>query len=191
MTYSFAGLQACVLHPSSEIRERVSLRLASLGVRAEGRWPTLTPEDSAADLLVIDIDRGEDGQFPWQPGAAPMPVVGLVGSETPGRLQWAIGQDVDAFLPLGVTANLFSALVIASARRAERDARRRGAAEADRRNGLRLDVIRAVTVIMRSEDIDEAAALKRLRAFAMVERLPLEDAATRLLSDSGDTRVRA
>ncbi|QFT45404.1 ANTAR domain protein [Roseivivax sp. THAF40] len=191
MTYSFAGMQACVLHPSTEVRERVALRLSSLGIRTEGRWPALLPEDAAVDLLVVDIDRGEDGQFPWPSGEAPMPVVGLVGSETPGRLQWALRQDVDAFLPIGATATLFSALVIATARHAERAERRRATAEADRRNGLRLEVIRAVLVIMRREDIDEAAALKRLRAFAMVEQLPLEDAATQLLSDLGDAKAWA
>ncbi|KUF10783.1 hypothetical protein [Pseudoponticoccus marisrubri] len=191
MTYSFAGQQARILHPSAELRDRVAMRLSSYGIRAEGRWPALEPEDAAADLLVIDIDRGEDGQMPWPSGEAPMPVTGLIGSETPGRLQWALRQQVDAFLPVGATANLFSALVIASARFAERAERRRAAAEADRRNGLRLEVIRAVIAIMRSEDIDEAAALKRLRAFAMVEQLPLEDAATRLLADLGQTRARA
>lgn len=191
MTYSFAGHHARVLHPSAEMRARLVRRLASLGIRAEDRWPALDDQDAAADLLVIDIDRGESGQFPWAPGAAPMPVVGLVGSETPGRLQWAIEQGVDALLPIGATANLFSALVIASARHAERVERQRAEAEASRRNGMRLELIRAVNALMQAEGIGDAAALKRLRALAMVERLPLEDAARRYLTDIASLRGRA
>jgi len=182
MTYSFVGQQARVLHPSADMRAALMRRLASLGVQAEERWPALEPGDADAHMLICDIDRGESGQFPWQPGSAPMPVVGLVGSETPGRLQWAIDQGVDAFLPVGATANLFSTLVIAFARHAERGAQRQVQAETARRNGLRLPLIRAVNAIMQAEDVDDAGALKRLRAFAMAERLPLEDAAGRYLS---------
>jgi len=191
MTHSFAGMQARVLHPGREVRERVERRLASLGVAAEGRWPALEPGDDAADFLVIDIDRGESGQFPWSPGAAPMPVVGLIGSETPGRLQWAIAQGVDAYLPIGATANLFSALVIAFARHADRAGQNRDQAEIIRRNGLRLDLIRAVNSITRTEAVSDAAALKRLRAYAMVERLALEDAAVLYLSQNKGRQGRA
>lgn len=191
MTYSFSGMNARVLHPSAELRARIEGRLSSLGLTAEGRWPGLHASDHNVDLLLVDIDRGEDGQFPWAPGDAPMPIVGLLGSETPGRLQWAIHRGVDAFLPSGATANLFSALVIAFARHAERAEQRRYAAETDRRNGLRLELVRAVQAIMQAEGIDDAAALKRLRAYAMVERLALEDAAVLYLSGTGVRQGRA
>ncbi len=191
MTHSFAGMQARVLHPGREVRERVAKRLTSLGFVAEGRWPALAPGDAAADVLAIDIDRGEDGQFPWPAGTAPMPLIGLIGSETPGRLQWAIAQRVDAYLPIGATANLFSALVIAFARHAERREQQRNQAEIIRRNGLRLDLIRAVNDIARDEAVSDATALKRLRAYAMVERLSLEDAAARYLSQNRGRRGQA
>lgn len=177
MIHSFVGKTGIVLHPSAEIRDQLVRRLASLGVRAEGRWPALAPGDAEADLLVVDLDRAEDGQFPWAPQAAPMPVLGLIGSETPGRLQWAIRQGLDAFLPIGATANLYSALVLGFARHAERREARGREAETTRRASLRLDLLRAICAIMRTEGIDEARALKKLRAFAMVERVALEDAA--------------
>ncbi|WP_373050514.1 ANTAR domain-containing response regulator [Thalassovita aquimarina] len=183
MTYSFAGMKALVLHPSAEVRDGLEQRLATFGVRAEGRWPELVPGDESADLLVVDIDRGENGQFPWGGGAAPMPVVGLIGSETPGRLQWAIDQGLDAFLPQGATAKLYSALVLGFARHAERAEIRRREAEAGRRATLRLELVQAVIAVMRDEGIGEAQALKQLRAFAMVERVALEDAARLYLSD--------
>lgn len=54
---------------------------------------------------------------------------------------------------------------------------------------MRLEVVRAVTAIMREEDLDEARALKKLRAFAMIERLTLEDAALRLLTRFGEAHA--
>lgn len=182
MTYSFVGKTGVVLHPSAEMREQLVRRLATYGIRAQGRWPDLAPDDTAADLLVVDLDRAEDGQFPWPPQAAPMPVLGLIGSETPGRLEWAIRQGLDAFLPIGATANLYSALVLGFARHDERCETRRREAESARRASLRLDLLRAVLSIMQAERIDEVRALKKLRAFAMVERVALEDAATLYLS---------
>ena len=177
MTHSFAGLTGLVLHPSTEVRAQIIQRLERFGIRAEGRWPELSDADASVDLLIVDIDRAEDGQFPWPPQAAPMPVLGLIGSETPGRLEWAIRQGLDAFLPIGATASLYSALVLGFARHTERQDARRKDAEVARRLTLRLDLLRAVFAIMQSEDIDEAQALKKLRAFAMVERIALEDAA--------------
>ena len=182
MTYSFVGKTGIVLHPSAEMRDQLVRRLASYGIRAQGRWPGLEPGDREADLLVIDLDRAEDSQFPWPPQAAPMPVLGLIGSETPGRLQWAIRQGLDAFLPTGAMANLYSALVLGFARHAERCEARRREAEVSRRASLRLELLRAVVAIMQDEGIDEARALKKLRAFAMVERVALEDAASLYLS---------
>jgi hypothetical protein len=94
-------------------------------------------------------------------------------------------------LPIGATANLFSALVIAFARHAERAGQDRNEAEIIRRNGLRLDLIRAVNSIARTEAVSDTTALKRLRAYAMVERLALEDAAVLYLSQTKGRRGRA
>ena len=80
MTYSFAGKYALVLHPSAEMRDQLVRRLGTLGIKAEGRWPALEEADVRADLLVLDLDRAEDGQFPWSPQSAPMPILGLIGS---------------------------------------------------------------------------------------------------------------
>ena len=189
LTHSFNGTHACILHPSEMVVDSLLRRLRVLGVTAEHRWPALAPRDCDAGLLIIDLDRAHDDQLPWERGQAPMPVVGLIGSESPGRLAWALEQRIDAFLPLSAAANIYSALVVAfalHARRVEGDARE---AETARRAGLRLEVVSAVLDLMQAEAIDAARALKQLRAFAMVERLPLEDAASLYLSERG-TRAR-
>ncbi len=182
ITQSFIGRRAVVLHPSRDIRAHVMRRLGTLGLEAAERWPDLSPEDSGAHVVLVDLDRAHDAQLPWQPGHAPMPAIGLVGSESPGRLAWAVRQGLDAFLPISALSNLFSALVFAHAAHERRlqDAARE--AEAIRRAGLRAELVEAVVAIMAERGVDHHLALKQLRAFAMVERVALEDAALRYLA---------
>lgn len=183
-THQFSGARAIVLHHSDDVRERLSARLRVLGVGVAGRRSALEAEDAEADFLLIDVDHAHDEQFPWQRGQAPLPTVALIGSESPGRLAWALESRIDAYLPLGALANIYSALVIARATFEEKQRRREHDAKMARRAGQRLDVIRAVLRIMQEKGLDEAAALKQLRAFAMVERLSLEDAAARYLAEN-------
>ncbi|MGI3211122.1 ANTAR domain-containing response regulator [Roseovarius tibetensis] len=181
--HNFSGQTALVLHRSPEIGQRIKDRCDRLGVRARVQSDDLdaaTAKD--ADTLILDIDTADDGMLPWARAAAPMPLIGLIGSESPGRLAWALTQEVDAFLPVTGLGNLFSAMVIAHevfARKSERKSRE---AELAHRGSGRLDVIRAVLALMEGGR-DEALALKQLRTMAMVEQLSLEDAAARLLSE--------
>jgi len=185
--HNFAGQGALVLHRSEEAIRGVVERCARLGIRARGLRRDLTVDDlDGLDMVIVDIDTGHDGALPWTPGAAPVPLVGLVGSESPGRLGWALGQNVDAFLPLSALGNLFSALVIAHATFARRSDLMRERAETSLQRAGRLDVIRAVNALM-AEGGDEALALKRLRTMAMVGQVSLEDAARRVLAQP-DTR---
>ncbi|MGS4946409.1 ANTAR domain-containing response regulator [Meridianimarinicoccus sp. RP-17] len=183
--HNFRGNTAIVLVRSPEIGARIKDRCDRLGVKSHVRSTDLDSDTAAiADILVIDIDTADDAMLPWPRGAAPVPVIGLIGSESPGRLAWALAQEIDAFLPVAGLGNLFSAMVIAHeifARKADRAARD---AEQARRRGGRLDVIRAVLSLMQ-DGRDEALALKQLRAMAMVEQISLEEAAVKLLHDRG------
>lgn len=160
-----------------------------LGVRALPRIGDLTAEVArTANMIIVDIDTGHDEQFPWPVGDAPVPLIGLVGSESPGRLAWALGQQVDAYLPISALGNLFSALVIAHETFERKGNRARYEHEIARQRAGRLDVIRAVLRLM-PECRDEALALKQLRTMAMVEQITLEDAAALLLSEKRVKRV--
>lgn len=183
--HNFAGHAALVLHRSEDVRHRLSERLQRLGMRMvegddENRPGAFGPE-SVPDVIIIDIDRAYDEQLPWPAGQAELPIIGLVGSESPGRLAWALRHGVDAYLPLSASGYLFSALVIAhEAFRKKQEAREREAREASRKSG-RLDLIRAVNLLMQ-ETGDDALALKKLRALAMVDRISVEEAAAVLLA---------
>lgn len=191
LVHNFSGQTAVVLHRSPEIGQRIKDRCDRLGVNAIPC--TLHPDSDVlrgADIVILDIDTGDDGLLPWPRAEAMMPLIGLIGSESPGRLGWALAQSVDAFIPVSALGNLFSAMVIAHevfARKLERRARD---AELARRASGRLDVIRAVLELMKGGR-DEALALKQLRTMAMVEQISLEEAAARLLSHKQNARGRA
>jgi AmiR/NasT family two-component response regulator len=125
---------------------------------------------------------GFDDQFPWAKGAAPMPMIALIGSEAPGRVEWALatGANAQVLKPVG-DSGVYSALLIA---RHGFEARRTLAAEADdlrRRLGERQTVVRAVIHLMNATGSEEAA-YAALRAAAMDARIGLEEAAARILA---------
>lgn len=184
---NFANRMAIVLHDSADVRANLSDRLERLGMRAVAQSGELLADAFEADVIIIDIDRAYDDQLPWEAGQAAVPMIGLVGSESPGRLAWALKHEIDAYLPLSALGNIFSALVIAHAT-FERKAEQRDRETAQTRvQAGRLDVVRAVLRLM--EDCgDEALALKKLRAFAMVERMTIEEAARTVLAGRRDLR---
>ena len=67
-----------------------------------------------ADFTLYDTDAGHAEQFPWPAGHAPMPMIALVGSEAPGRIEWASRTGADALLvkPL-VASGVFASLLMA------------------------------------------------------------------------------
>ena len=185
--HNFAGMKALVLHESEDVRSNLSGRLARLGMLVDAQVGELRPGSLDADILLIDIDRAYDEQLPWPAGQAALPMVGLIGSESPGRLAWALRHEIDAYLPLSALAKVFSALVIAHETFSRKCARRdREASHAKVQSG-RLDVVRAVLLLM-DETGDEALALKKLRALAMIERITVEEAARSVIS--GWTKLR-
>lgn len=185
---NFTGCRALVLHPAETVRAELIARLAALGVEATAEWPE-SDAVAAADFVFVDVDMGHDDQLPWAPGTAPVPLVGLIRSESPGRIAWALGQNCDAFLSQTALALVFSTLVIARAKATERLNALRREAELARRAGLRDVLVSAVIEIMAAEGVDVLAALKRLRALAMIERIPLEDAAAQYLGAAAPRRT--
>ncbi|TIP31046.1 MAG: transcriptional antiterminator, partial [Mesorhizobium sp.] len=157
--------------------------------------PQLPAEALAADFVFFDADLGFDEQFPWQPGEAPMPLVALIGSEAPGRIEWALSQKADAQLlkPVG-NAGVYSALLIA---RQSFEAGKRLAdeiASLRQRVGERQTIVRAVAALSKGSDDDRAYA--QLRSLAMSWQISVEEAARRIVAmteneDGGDQSYRA
>lgn len=182
------GARALVLHRPHPTVQALARQLSAIGLSHEAHWPDLPPSALGADFVIFDMDRGHDEQFPWSPGEAPMPLIALIGSEAPGRVEWALRMGADAQLlkPVG-DSGVYSALLIA---RAAFEARRALAGEIAAlraRLAERQTVVRAVTLLAAGGD--DEAAYAELRRLAMAGRVTIEEAAARVLAGGG-THVR-
>lgn len=174
--------RAIILHRPHPTVQALTRQLQAIGLAVEECWPEPSAGVLAADYVFFDADMGYDGQFPWPAGESPMPIIALIGSEAPGRIEWALSQGAHAQLlkPVG-DGGAYSALLIA---RQTFDARAGLSAEiADLRSRLgdRQRVLRAVTLLM-ARGLTEAEAYGQLRSRAMAARETIEQAARRVLA---------
>ncbi len=181
---NLGGARAFVLHRPHATVNAILRQLSAIGLTAGECWPELPAEVLAADFVFFDADLGFDEQFPWVPGAAPMPTIALIGSEAPGRIEWALSHNADAQLlkPVG-NAGVYSALLIA---RQSFEARRRLAGEIaalQARVAERQTIVRAVAALS-AQGIDDERAYGQLRSLAMSWQISVEEAARRVVAMS-------
>jgi len=183
---SLAGWRAVIVHRPHAAVDALRRQLEALSIGVRTVWPELG--DADADVVFFDADMGTDGMFPWPAGYAPMPLIALIGSEAPGRVEWALSQGSNAHLlkPIGSTG-AYSALLIAthayeSARTQQDDIR-----ALETRLRCRPVVVRAVLELMQAHGEDETAALKRLRSIAMADRITIEDEAQQICASNQRT----
>jgi AmiR/NasT family two-component response regulator len=179
---NLGGAKAFILHRPHATVSALSRQLVAIGLNITECWPELPADALAADFVFFDVDLGFDEQFPWKPGEAPMPLVALIGSEAPGRIEWALSQKADAQLlkPVG-TAGVYSALLIA---RQSFVARRRLADEIaalETRLAERQTIVRAVAALT-AQGVDDDRAYAQLRSLAMNWQISIEEAARRVVA---------
>ena len=189
-TPNFRGWRALVLHKPGPVTEALLRQFDRLGLEGRVIWPDLA-QDATADVLFFDADLGHDGQFPWPPGHAPMPLIALLGSEAPGRVEWALTRRPHAHMlkPLG-SGGVYGALVIASHTYAERFQLEGEVATLRSRLARRQAVAEAVVTLMRRDGIATTdAAYARLRKLAMASQRSIEDTADDVLRPVGRRRA--
>lgn len=184
------GARAIILHRPHAVVTALTRQLKAVGLRVTTSWPELQVDALAADFVFFDADMGFDDQFPWLQGQAPMPLVALIGSEAPGRVEWALstGAHAQILKPVG-DSGVYSALLIA---RHTFEAQRFLAADAAdlrRRLGARQTVVSAVLLLIESTGSEEAA-YAALRDEAMAARITLEEAATSVVARLSTHRGR-
>jgi two-component system, response regulator / RNA-binding antiterminator len=169
------GAKAFVLH-------RPHANLTAIMRQLSDCWPELPPEALGADFVFFDVDLGFDEQFPWAPGEAPMPIIALIGSEAPGRIEWALSHNADAQLlkPVG-NSGVYSALLIARQSFAARRQLADEIATLQARVAERQTIVRAVAALT-SQGIDDERAYAQLRSLAMSWQVTLEEAARRVVA---------
>ena len=179
---NLGGATAYVLHRPHPTVQTLVRQLSAIGLQAVDCWPELPPAALSADFVFFDADLGFDEQFPWKPGEAPMPLVALIGSEAPGRIEWALfSHKADAHLmkPVG-NAGVYSSLLIA---RQSFEARRRLAAEIaslQARVAERQTIVRAVAALAKGTEHERGYA--QLRSLAMGWQISVEEAARRIVA---------
>jgi two-component system, response regulator / RNA-binding antiterminator len=176
------GAKALVLHRTHADASALLRQLAAIGLDAQAVWPELSADAVLADYVFFDADSGFDGQMPWATGEAPMPLIALIGTEAPGRVEWALRQRADAHLvkPLG-NAGIYAALLIARQRFDERQAMVREIASLRAQVSERRTVIQ-VMLRLTETGKSEAEAFDHLRRLAMDKRITVEEAAAALLA---------
>jgi AmiR/NasT family two-component response regulator len=130
------------------------------------------------DVLLIDGDLNCLQDLLANPGFAPpaVPVIGIVGVEAPSRLRALMQVGAAAFLPKPVHGSaVFSSLYLAVNEFEQKAALQRSIDALEERRRARRHVIRAVTLTMRADGIDDEAAFAQLRRESMRARMSLED----------------
>ncbi len=191
---NLGGAKAFVLHRQHPTVQAISRHLAAIGLEVHDCWPDLPADVLAGDFVFFDVDMGFDEQFPWTPGAAPMPLIALIGSEAPGRIEWALSHKADAQLVKPISnSGVYSALLIA---RQSFEARQRLAGEIaalEARVAERQTIVRAVGALS-AQGFDDERAYAQLRSLAMGWQVSLEEAARRVMAmtreEEGDGHSR-
>jgi len=193
---AFENWTALIVHRRHANVDAIAQQLQRIGVDAVECWPDV-PENADItpfNIVFFDVDMGYDGQFPWQPQQAPVPTVALIGSEAPGRIDWALRQGADAQLikPIG-SAGVYSALVIAMHNFHRRHALATEIGALRESLDQREAVAQATAIVMLAENLSPKQAYQKLRLAAMAERISVEAAARRFLNEqqAGPDRERA
>ncbi|WP_062227594.1 ANTAR domain-containing response regulator [Aureimonas frigidaquae] len=141
---------------------------------AEGGLQPMVPQ---GDIVFVDGDLPDLRQLRLGPdnAAPPMPVIGLIGVEAPSRLRLLVDLGTAAFLPKPIhSGSVFSALYLAACQHERRLSLEATVEELDMRRRKRRHVIKAVTLVMRMDGLDDDAAFQKLRRLAMQARVPIE-----------------
>jgi AmiR/NasT family two-component response regulator len=188
MTAGIAGLhdlRAAILHRPDRNRHALETQLKRIGVDVACIAPLSSGPLPAADVIFFDADLGYQGLFPWGRNEAPVPLIAMLASEAPGRIEWALDQGATACLlkPIGSTG-AFNAIAVASRLFAERRQMQGEIRELSERVRARSIVVRAVSLVMSGFAVDENGALTLLRQAAMRERITVEALAVRIATGS-------
>jgi AmiR/NasT family two-component response regulator len=182
---NFAGRRALVIHRADHHRAALETQLSRFALTVLCRAPSakMTRAESAVDVVFFDADSGHDCLFPWGSAPPPMPLIAILGSEAPGRIEWALSKSASAVLtkPIG-SSGAFQALMVASHLHGEMQRLKSAVSELSDRVRARPLVVRATLELMRHHQLDEHDALNRLRRVAMSARMTVEELSSSIVA---------
>lgn len=185
--FSVRGRRALMVMRDERDISIVRRQLGRLGMTISEHDPAEPPPpDQTVDVVLIDADTipiKSDQATSWKGN---VPIIALIGTETPSRLKWLLDLRPASFLikPLR-SAGLYTALVVAfdSAQRRIDEAAHIEKLE-DRIRSRRV-VFAAVLQIMRGHDMSETDAFALIRRTAMRHRTTIEVLSAEIMSAGG------
>jgi AmiR/NasT family two-component response regulator len=185
--FSVRGRRALMLMRDERDISIVRRQLGRLGMTISEHDPAEPPPpDQTVDVVLMDTDTipiKSDQATVWKGN---VPVIALIGTETPSRLKWLLDLRPASFLikPLR-SAGLYTALVVAfdSAQRRVDEAAHIEKLE-DRIRSRRV-VFAAVLQIMRSHGMSETDAFTLIRQTAMRHRTTIEVLSAEIIAAGG------
>jgi AmiR/NasT family two-component response regulator len=185
--FSVRGRRALIVMRDEREISIVRRQLSRLGMTISEHDPAEPPPPiQAVDVILMDADSipiKSDYATLWKSN---VPIITLIGTETPSRLKWLLDLRPASFLvkPLR-SAGLYTALVVAfdSAQRRVDDAAHIEKLE-DRIRSRRV-VFSAVLQVMRGHDMSEADAFALIRQTAMRHRTTIELLSAEIIAAGG------
>ena len=185
--FSVRGRRALMVMRDERDISIVRRQLSRLGMTILEHNPAeRPPADQTVDVVLMDADTlpiKSDQATAWKGN---VPIIALIGTETPSRLKWLLDLRPASFLikPLR-SAGLYTALVVAfdSAQRRVDDAAHIEKLE-DRIRSRRV-VFAAVLQIMRAHGMSETDAFTLIRQTAMRHRSTIEVLSAEIIAAGG------
>jgi AmiR/NasT family two-component response regulator len=185
--FSVRGRRALMVMRDEREISIVRRQLSRLGMTISEHDPAEPPPpNQATDIILLDADSipiKSDHATLWKGN---VPIIALIGTETPSRLKWLLDLRPASFLikPLR-SAGLYTALVVAfdSAQRRVDEATHLEKLE-DRIRSRRV-VFAAVLQIMRGHGMSETDAFSLIRQTAMRHRTTIEVLSAEIVAAGG------
>lgn len=180
---SFRGLHALVEHPPGRDLTVLRNQLEFLGLAVTVGNCTSAPQCKSVDILFFDTDQGYAVEHEEALRALDLPVVALIGSETPSRLEAMLACQPSAYLlkPVRPTG-IYSSIAIAMHQFALLRALRQRLGAAEERLRSRRILFSAVLRVMNDACVSEVEAFRLLQRAAMSRRLTIEALSARFLA---------
>lgn len=178
----FRGRRALLLHKPDRDRQVLESQLTRLGMLVECRTAADPSKWALVDLCLFEADANKRHIFPWPTGEPDIPLIALIGSETPERIQWSLAQGVSAFLVKPVRSNgTYLALMQAEHNFVRNSRVLAEINELRERVKSRRIVFKALLKLMKLWSIDEDQAFDRLRSVSMQRSVSVEELCVSIL----------
>ena len=185
--FSVRGRHALMIMRDERDVSILRRQLGRLGMSVTGTDPeALVVPSTGIDVIVLDADS-----IPIKSDSAPqlktsVPVIALIGTETPSRLKWLLDLQPASFLikPLR-SAGLYTALVVAFDCAQRRSDEAAHVEKLEDRIRARRVVFGAVLQLMRSHGLCEDDAFTLIRQTAMRHRTTVEQLSADIIALGG------